>query len=190
VGVPRLRVSGLYAQDGARKFAGVTTAVCKRYFVEVGGTQLSATATNVRLLDIAKGHRITRLMLKTGVKDAAQTAGNDAFITLSDTILQNIRLNLGLNRFIRSYPDMFALQSETLHAHGLQPAVGYGMIDFCKSGDLRAAMNTAPYLSGPNGDTSLYLSGDVTGAASQALVVVVEELRYAPKFPTATARRR
>lgn len=178
-GVPKVRVSGIFAQDGARKFSGFVPARVFRTFVEYQGAELTTNSTNgARLFNPPKGYGIRSLLLKTGVKATTVTAGNDAYATLSDSILANIKLNLGLNRAIRFFPGFFTMAAEVAMAYGVQPSTGYGLIDFCKTGALDLALNTAPFLGGASGDTDFYISADTTATSNQAALLVTEELRY------------
>lgn len=178
-GAPKVAVHGLFALDGsARKFAGYVPARCVRYFTEVSNAQVTTTSTNgVRLYNFDKGFGLRAVMLKTGVK-ATCTAGLDAYVSLSDSVLSNIKINLGLNRPIRWLSDFHQGHANAIKNHGLAEATGFCKIDFAQTGALDLALDTSGLTQGPTGDTDLYVAADTTAAAGQAVNFIVEELRY------------
>lgn len=184
-GTPRVRVTGLFAQAGASRFAGFVPARCIRTFVENTSSDLTNTANGVRLFSPNKSFKYRALILKVGVK-ASVTAGMDAYLTTSDAALANIQVNNGLGRFIRRYPDFIAPKLDMQKSYGLAPSAGYCFIDFCAHGTLDDAFNTKGMVA--SGE-DFYVSADVTGAASQAAVLITEELRYDPKVPQRSVSR-
>jgi hypothetical protein len=131
------------------------------------------------LFNIPRGNRLRAILLKTGVK-AAVTAGNNAFLTVSDYIVNNLLVMRGTNKLIRRYNDMFDLAAETREAYAIQPDTGRGLIDFCEHGVEDEIFDLRSMVAGPTGDVDTFLQGDVIGAAGQAAVVVWEEWRGFP----------
>lgn len=180
-GSPRLRVIGQFALGGQSIF-GYVPARTWRYFTEVTGSQLTTTSSNQRLYNIPRGNKIRALMLKTGVKATDATAGIDVYDSYSDDILQtNILIQRGLNKSIRIYPDYRTPKYEVQQAYGMYGQTGHALIDFAQRGRLAEALDTVGLVAGPSGDTDLYVQADVTGAANQAALFLVEELRGIPR---------
>ena len=118
-------------------------------------------------------------MLKTGVK-AVVTAGNNAYLTLSDTILQNIKIMRGLNKQVRFFSDVYNIQAESMTDHHQQPAAGYSLIDFAPHGMADEVLDLRGLIVGATGDVDTSIQADVTGAAAQAALIAWEEWRYEP----------
>jgi hypothetical protein len=178
-GSPTLRVYGNFAQNAAR-FSGFVPGRIFRWFQEVTGSPVVTTANGVRLLDIPRGFEHRKVFLKTGTKATGASAGNNAFATLSD-FLTDIRFNVGLGKYIRRWLDGPACYADLVTSYNLPSRIaGINIIDFASNGDLKEALNTRPWIAGPEGNVDVYLSGDVSGASNQALVAAFEEIRYRP----------
>lgn len=177
-GNPRIRVDGQFALLNNNAFGFIPGRIW-RYFQEntSGDITGSGTITNSRQYNIPRGNKIRNILLKTGVKSTAVTAGFNAYNTLSDTIFTNIKVQRGLNKSVRFYEDYFKLQNETAMSYGVYPRSGYALIDFAQRGMLSEALDTVGLVAGPSGDTDLYVQADVAGAANQGALFLVEELR-------------
>lgn len=179
-GSPRLRVIGQFALGG-QSIYGYVPARTWRYFQEITGSQLTTTSTNQRLYNIPRGNKIRALMVKTGTKSTDATAGIDVYDTYSDDILINELIQRGLNKSIRIYPDYRTIKYEIQQAYGMYGQTGHALIDFAQRGRLAEALDTVGLVAGPSGDTDLYFQADVTGAANQAALFLIEELRGIPR---------
>jgi hypothetical protein len=193
----RIRVSGYFAQAGASFFKGFVPGRVWRYQNELTGGAMTTTANGTRLFNVPKGNRLRNVMLKTGVK-AVTTPGCDAFLTVSDFILTNIRMNRGLNKPIRQYNDFFTAHAEEVYLKHLSqagaagaaaaPAViypltnGYMLMDWCPKGSLDDILDLRGLVAGATGDVDTYIDANVVGAAGQAAVAVWEEIRGYPMF--------
>lgn len=177
-GDPALRVYGLFSMNQAR-FAGFVPGRIFRYGQLISGSPATTTASGVRLWDIPRGFDIRALALKTGVL-ATTTSGNTAFSSHTE-FLTDLRINLGLGKYIRRYLDYGAVYADLACNYNLQSKIdGFAVIDFAPHGDLRESLNTRSLIGGPTGNVDLYLSADVTGAADQAIQTMIEEVRYRP----------
>lgn len=178
-GSPELRVYGGFAIHPAR-FAGFVPGRIFRYFQEITGSPVTTTATGTRLWDIPRGFDIRGLFLKTGVKATNTTAGNNSYASHTD-FLTDMRINMGLGKYIRRFLDGNAVYADIAQAYNLPARVtGVNPIDFAQYGAPGEVLNTRGLISGPNGNVDLYLSADVAGNANQALTAVLEEWRYRP----------
>lgn len=178
-GTPELRVSGQFALQTAR-FANFVPGRVFRYFQELTGSIMTTTATGVRLWDIPRGFDIRSIMLRSGTKATDATSGNNTFATQTE-FLNDIRVNMGLGRYIRRYMDFNAIHCDVAQSYNLPGRItGAGLIDWAQYGSLSELLNTRALVSGPTGNVDLYLQADVTGASNQALVAVLEEVRYKP----------
>jgi hypothetical protein len=178
-GSPTVRVYGGFAMNPAR-FAGFVPGRIFRYFAEITGSIPTTTASGVRLFDVPRGFDIRSVMLKTGVKDTAVSAGNNAFSAWTD-FLADMRFNVGLGKYIRRYLDGNANYADLATSYNLSSRIaGVNVFDFCQNGVLSDALNTRPLIGGPTGNVDVYLSADVTGASNQAIVAIIEEVRYRP----------
>lgn len=178
-GSPELRVSGGFAIHPTR-FANFVPGRIFRYFQEITGTIPTTTATGVRIWDVPRGFDIRGLFFRSGIKSTVATAGNNAFASHSD-FLNDIRINLGLGKYIRRYMNGDAVYSDLVSSYNLQARLpGINPIDFAQYGSPGEVLNTRGLISGPNGNVDLYLQADVAGAANQAIVAQLEEWRYRP----------
>jgi hypothetical protein len=178
-GSPELRVHGQFAIQKAR-FANFVPGRVFRYFQEITGSLMTTTATGVRLWDIPRGFDIRSILLRSGTKATDATAGNNTFATQTE-FLNDIRINMGLGRYIRRYMDYNAIHADVAESYNLPGRItGAGVIDFAQYGSLSETLNTRALVSGPTGNVDLYLQADVTGASNQALVALLEEIRYKP----------
>lgn len=188
-GVPKLRVGGYWSLAGGGRFANRIPGRIFRYFQEVTGSTMTTTATGVRLIDIPRGNMIRSILLKTGVKSTIITAGNNAFASLSDSILANINIYRGMNRPIRYYPLQEQIRAETVLNRGYAGVAGYNYIDFSPNGVLGESLDARALVSGSSGQTDLYIGADITGASNQAAVVLYEEIQALPQATFAPRRR-
>jgi hypothetical protein len=181
-GSPRLRVYGIFAMAGPEKFAGFVPGRIIRTFLEnTSGDIVAAAVTQSRQFNFPRGYRIRSVLIKHGAKSALASAGNNVYNTLSDTIFTNIQVNRGLNRLIRRFGDMFMLKEETGFAFGaLRPSTGFGLLEFVKHGAQSELFDTTGLVAGPTGDTDVALFADVTSAAGNAALFLVQEARYLP----------
>ena len=175
-GTPRIRVEGLFAMGGAAQFRGLVPGRVWRYGLETSSGDIVSGATGARLFNLPRGYKLRSLLMKVGTK-AAVTGSNNAYSSLTQTAFQNIVLNRGLNRAIRRYSDQFTILNNNLSQYKILPTAGYSMLDFCSSGHPAEVLDTSSWVSGATGDVDFYLSADVTGAASQACALLLEEWR-------------
>jgi len=175
-GDPSLRVDGIFAQAGPSAFRGFLPRRLWRWFSE-NTSDLTATSNAVRLFNLPRGYFIRGILVKTGVKATGVTAGNDAYNTLSDTILSEVKLFRGINKAIRHWPLYVTMADDTEFAYGIRPATGYKLIDFAPNKHDGEVLDTRGLIAGPTGDIDLYLQGDVAGSANQAALVMYEEWR-------------
>lgn len=183
IGTPELNVAGNFAIDKTR-FANFTPGRIWRYFQEITGSVPTTTAPGTRIYDIPRGYDIRSVHLKTGAKSTLTTAGNNAYATYAD-FLAELRVNLGLGKYIRRYKTMDQLFSDSATSYNyghttVGRIVGEGLIDFAQFGAPGENLSTRSLISGPTGNVDLYLQADVTGAANQAITALLEEWRYHP----------
>lgn len=179
-GSPRVRVYGIFCQAGPNQFAGFVPGRVWRYFHENTSSALTTTATQVPLENVSVGNFIRSMLLKTGIKSTATTAGYNAYNSLSDTILANVKTTRGLNKMINFLADFYGMRESTAEYYKIASSTGYGLLDWCPRGTLATLFNTVPLVAGPTGDTSVQILADVVGASNQGLVVLYEELRGTP----------
>lgn len=161
------------------KFKGFLPGWCKRSYQEAT-TIVQSSGNDQRILNINRGSKITRLMLKTGVKSTVVTSGNDAFNTLSDDILTTIRVNRGQGVYARRYQDFVGLKEDSAQYHAVTPSKGYGVVDFMPHGFTSEALDLTDAVAGPSGNVDCYLEANVSGASNQAALMLTEELMTAP----------
>ncbi|MGH9770308.1 MAG: hypothetical protein ACRD4Q_01180 [Candidatus Acidiferrales bacterium] len=179
-GSPELRVSGLFAQGGPQAFQGFIPGRVWRYYKENVSGDIVSGASQSRQYNIPTGYRIRSILMKTGVKATTTAAGNNAYASLSDNILQNINVFRGTNKAVRQFRDFTGVKEATRQAYAILPDTGYSLIEFCKHGALFEAFDATQMTAGPTGDVDFYLAADVTGAANQGALYAVEELRGKP----------
>ena len=152
-----------------------------RYFQEISGSIPTTTGSGTRIWDIPKGFDIRNILLKTGTKATNVTGGNNSFATLTE-FLSDIRINMGLGRYIRRYLNSDAAYFDLAESYNLPfgRIPGVTLIDFAQFGNLGEVLNTRGMVSGPTGNVDLYVSADVVGAANQAVVGAIEEIRFRP----------
>lgn len=178
-GSPETRVYGGFALHPTR-FAGFVPGRVYRYFQEITGSPVTTTANETRIWDIPRGFDVRSVMLKSGTKATNVTAGNNSFATLTD-FLTEMRINLGLGKYIRRYLDGNANYADVAQSYNLPSRLtGLNLFDFAQYGNLGEVLDTRPLISGPTGNVELYLQANVSGAANQAVVAVMEEIRYRP----------
>jgi|FLYL01.1.fsa_nt_gi hypothetical protein len=189
-GSPVVRVNGLFALAGASRFSGQLPGRVFFTHQEYTDSRMTTTAQSVRLHDIVRGNFVRALTLKTGIKKTGVTAGNNAYSTLSNTVLSNIRVFRGINSIVRDYPLYHDIREEDIIAASMSGgssnfrlASGYARIDWAKHGLLGESFDARPLVAGPTGQVDFYLAADVTGVNNQGLVVMTEEIRWAPGQP-------
>jgi hypothetical protein len=178
-GSPVCEVHGVFALAGARRFAGVSMGKLWRQYQRVTGSLMTTTATNVRLLDLPKGHYIRSLVLKCGVLSTTVTSGNVAYASLNDNIA-NINVMRGLNNTVRYFKRPSIQRAQWSIFRDQVPPVGYTIIDFALTSLLGESFNARDLVAGPSGSVDFYLQADVTGASNQALTVLIDEVRQLP----------
>lgn len=179
-GNPRIRLTGLYAQAGRTNFRGFLPGRVWRGFQEITSGDIVGTATASRLFNLVKGNRLRGLLLKNGAKASTTSSGNNAYNTLSNSKLSNLKIFRGTNKAIRSWNDIIGLQHSTMEAYAIQPSTGYGLIDFAQRGVWNEVLDTTGLTSGATGDVDLFLQGDTAGSAGDGAVLTYEEWRGLP----------
>jgi len=180
-GSATMRVYGGFAIQPAR-FANFVPGRIWRYSQEVSGSIPTTTATGVRMFDIPRGYDIRSVAIKSGTKATDATAGNNAYQTLTE-FMGDIRINLGLGKYIRRYLDHNAIHADLASSWNLASKItGFTTLDFAQNGSPGEILNTRPLIQGPTGNVDLYVQSDVTGAANQAANFILEEWRFKPVF--------
>lgn len=185
-GSPQVRIAGLWSLAGASRFVNRVPGRVFRYFTEVSGSLMTTSATGQRLIDIPRGNLMRGILLKTGTK-ATATAGNNAYATLSEAILSNIKIDRGINRPVRYWPLQEQIRVENVLSRGYSRS-GYGFIDFAKNGILAESFDARPLTSGASGQVDFFLEADVAGAANQAALFMWEEIQNLPLSSTIRSR--
>lgn len=178
-GSARVRVTRLAALAGASKFAGFVPSRVWLTSSEVSSGDIVNGGTQKRLHVAPRGYRLRGALIKAGTK-ATVTSGNNAYATLSDSILSDIRFNRGLDKSIFRVPDMFSAREAQAMYTGFPSMLGYAMLDFAPHGDPTTALDTAALIAGATGDVETYISADIAGGANQVSGVVWEEWRGVP----------
>lgn len=184
-GNPICNVAAAFAMEPA-KFAGFLPGRIRRYEIPFSAS-LATTAAGVRLVDLPRGYHVRAAILKTGVLGTGVTSGNRAFSSLSDSILSNVKVNRGLNRVIAQYFTSSEWRHQAVQTYKVYPPAGYIPFDWVRRGSMAEALDMRSTIAGPDGDVDFFGSADVTGAANQAGIVIMEELISQPK--TLVARR-
>ncbi len=179
-GSPVVHIGARFALGGAGRFRGYQPGRVYRYFRDNSSSDMTTTANDVRLFDIPRGHRIRAITVKTGTTATGATSGNSAFATLSNTILDDLRIHRGLNKINRSFRNMFDLRNECQAFHAIALPDGYGLFEYVPDGWDGEILDARNLVSGPTGDVDLNLTANVVGASDQRARVVYEEWRYAP----------
>ncbi len=178
-GSPSINVTGEFVLGG-NNLIGFVPARTWRYFQEsTTGDIVAASTSNSRLFNLPRGNYIRGVMVKTGIKAATVTGGNDAYLSYSDTVLSTLQVFRGTNRVIRSFVD-FKTIKEANQFDGMYPQTGYAMIDFVRNWQLGESLDTTGLVAGATGDVDVYLQANITGGAATAALFAVEELRGKP----------
>jgi hypothetical protein len=180
-GSPQIRVHGIFAQAGPNAFKGYVPGRTFTTYQE-NVTDPLTTATSVRLFNLPTGFHVRSLMSKTGVKSTAVTGGLSVYNTLSDTILNALKIQRGFNKNVRIWDDYYNAKEDAAMAYALYPDTGYALLDFAQHGTVKEAMDATQLVSGATGDVAFNLVADVTGAANQAALLLQQELRYEPQL--------
>ena len=173
-GSPRARVHGIYAQWGLQGRPFQAPGLIWRSYRETTSADLAANQTDYRVMNLLTGNLLRSLLIKTGVK-ATVTGGNNAYASRSNTILGRHSLVKGTNDLLRSYSDFHTSREHGAQQQGIVPDDGYALIDFAGQGDLSTV-----FPEPSNADADFYLKADITGAASQAILIASEEIRVKP----------
>jgi len=185
-GAPQARVAGLWALAGASRFTNRVPGRTFRYFTEVSGSLMTTSATGQRIIDIPRGNFMRGILLKTGTKQTV-TSGNNAYATLVESVLNNLKVNRGINRPVRYWPLQEQIRVENVLARGYSRA-GYAFIDFAKNSILAESFDARSLTSGASGQVDFFLEADVTGAANQATLLIWEEIQNLPLVTTVVSR--
>ena len=184
-GSPVCHVVGIYALAGKNDlFTGFVPGRIWRYTQENTTGDILAAVNHSRQYQLPVGHRISRVMIKSGLKSTVNTGGNGSYASLSDDIFSNLEVDFGTNKIIKSFFDYYDLKESTAADYGVYPPVGYGFVDWIKHGNLAEALDATNLVAGPTGDVDLTLFADVAGAVNTGAVFMVEELRGKPTFVT------
>lgn len=180
-GVPRCRVSGRFVMAGASKFAGFLPGRIWRYFQDNQSSDISGTNVDQRLFNIPRGNMIRGIMLKTGVRATTGVgAGNLPYLTLSDDIVNQLRLYRGINKIVRDYNSMRDVKNDINFAYAVDSPTGYALIDFVENGEDQELFDLRSAVAGPTGDVDTYLQANTVGASNQTATVIYEEWRGRP----------
>lgn len=179
-GAPQCYVNGRFALAGANKFASMVPGRVFRYFVEVSGSIPTTTQTGQYVQQIPRGNIMRGIWAKTGVKSTTVTGGNNAYASLTDTALANLKVMRGTNYPIRFYPHQQDIGLENTLKRGFPYRPGYAFMDFAANGFLAESLNARGLQAGGTAQTDLYIQADVTGAANQAFLFAWEEIQALP----------
>lgn len=178
-GSPTCDVSGYFALEPGR-FQGFLPGRLRRYEIPFAAN-LTTTATGVRLVDLPRGYMVRASWLKVGVTATGATSGNRAFATLSDSILTQVKVNRGLNRMIAQYASSAEWRYHAAQAFRAYPPAGYVPIDWVRRGSMAEIIDLRNAVQGPQGDVDFFVEANVSGAANQSGLVIMEELIAQPK---------
>ncbi len=180
-GSPTISVTRLFSMD-TDMFRGFVPGRLWRYFIETRSGVIVSGGAQQRLFDIPRGNRIRSLMFKTGTLNTGVSSGNTAFATLSNTILASMYAYRGTNKLFRRYNLYRDIQQEVVSAYGIGRGYtpGYALMDFAKHGNLQEVFDATGLIIGDTGNIDCFIQADITGAANQAAVMVIEELRGKP----------
>lgn len=174
-GAPRVRVHALYALFGRegppRGF--VPARVWRYYPQENVSATMTATGNEQRIQDISTGQIIRSLLLKTGVKATWANASN-AYASLSNAILSHVAVLRGTNNKVVDFADFLSLREADAIFKAIIADAGFGMIDWGNGGDRRQ------FFDAPGSGVDFFVQGDVLGAANQACLMVIQEIRGQP----------
>lgn len=172
---------GMYAQE-TNKFAGYSVGLRYLQFIENATSVLTTTANAQQLQLLDNKGKISRLFLKTGVKATTTTAGKNAFASLSDGILTSVKVVNFPTQIFRNFNRYTDIKAGDSYAYRRAPKQGYATIEF--SGDELPYGSLSPkeIATGEANTTQLWLTGNVNGAANQALVTVQESLYYSDRI--------
>lgn len=180
-GNPSIDVYGIFAQAGPQAFKGYVPGRMFLTFQESVVLPVT-TATGQILFNLPTGFHLRSVLLKTGVKSTATTAGNSSYNTLSDTILSNIKFQRGFNKNHRIYRTYDMIKEDGAMAYALTPDTGYALMDYAQRGTLKESMDATQLVSGATGDVAFNIVTDIAGSANQAALVLQQELRYEPQL--------
>lgn len=182
-GAPTIDVAILQAMEPQDQLRGYIPGLYQYYSRPANSGALVTTASTVRIADLPRGGRLRRILVKTGVlATTGVAAGNQAYATLSDSILSKIKVFRGTNRPVLDYNDFVTARGlEALFGGGQLPGTGYLNLDWVRTGSFQELFNATGLIAGPSGDVDFFLSANVTGAANQAATLIVEEVS---SFPT------
>lgn len=176
-GNPKISVCGEFAM-APNQFAGFLPARTWRLFQEFTSGDIISGTSQGREYNIPRGFAVRTVLMKTGVKSDTTSSGNNAYLSVSNNILTNIKIMRGTNRMIRSFPDFHSIQQQLMQSYNLQRfPTGYAFIDFAHRGTITERMDTTSMIAGPTGDTSFYVQADVNGGNNQGQLYAVEEIR-------------
>ena len=181
-----VNVLGRYAMEPG-KFAGFGFGLRYLLGTEIAGSLLTTTATKQNLFQLDAKPKVRGLLLKTGVKATTTTAPNNAYATLSDSILANVNLIKAPNLMFRQYFRTTDLKAINAYGQKRNPVTGYAWLDFVLNGLSFEALNPTVLANGAANDMNLWIQADVAGAANQALMVVQDSLYYSQNIVIPTS---
>ena len=168
---------GRYAQEKG-KFAGFGFGLVYRTAEENATSDLTTSATAKNLYQFDNKGKIRSVLLKTGTKATTVTSPNNAYATLSDTILSNIRVVQVPSQKFREFGYFTDLKAVNSAIYRYNPATGYALLDFVGDGLSFETLDPSAIKTGKAGDTNIWLQADVSGASAQALATMQESLYY------------
>jgi hypothetical protein len=135
-------------------------------------TQVQTSGTNVTLLTLQK-QDTARIYIRTGV---AASGAAPAFASLSDSVLPQVGLVRGANRYVRNLVDIFTYKIDISTHYLTDPVQGLVVMDFLQGENPFSAY---PGSAVQPGET-LQLVANVNGAAGQQAIVVQEQILRHP----------
>ena len=174
-GTPQIRLHRLIPNLRGER-VGLITGLVRHYNRFITGSKMTTSATKVNLFDVRPGNSYRSFLLKTGVKTTYASAGFNAFASLSDGILSNLRFTR--EDVAQRELATFLMGREYLsEQYGVTVPVGYSGFDFAEFGDIRTAFDTARF---KKDNIDALIEADVVGAANQEMEVIIEEIIGGP----------
>lgn len=187
-GSPTIDVYTNEAMESVNNFRGFIPGRYSQYFKDAISSSVGTTNPEVRISDINRGGRFRAILLKTGVNATGVTSGNQAYASLSDSILTNIKVMRGTNRDVYNVKDFQTARAHDLLMRGGSAAdTGYLMIDWVKHGSFAELFDATGLISGPSGDIDFFLKADVTTVSNAQATLICQEVLSLPSTLTPRA---
>lgn len=174
-GTPSIRLHRMIPNLRGER-VGLITGLVRHYSRFITGSKMTTTATKVNLFDVRPGNSYRSFLLKTGVKTTYASAGFNAFASLSDGILSNLRF-VREDIAQREYATFLMGREYLSEQYGVDVPLGYSGFDFSEFGDIRTVFDTAAF---KKDNIDALIEADVVGAANQEMEIIIEEIVGGP----------